>query len=58
MFYTENINVAPEKTPMLMHKLNWVLTEYLHQANLTFIEENLGGENKFWNFNFKRVNFY
>ena len=34
---------------MFIHSLNWVLTKYLPQLKLTFIEEILGGENTWWN---------
>ena len=41
-----------------IHSLKWVLTKYLPQLKLTFIEEILGRENACWNFVFKRVQFY
>ena len=43
---------------MFIHSLNWFFTKYLLQLKLAFIEEILGGENTWWNFTFKRVQFY
>ena len=43
---------------MFIYNLNWVATKCLPQVKFTFIEENLGGENTWWNFTFKDVKFY
>ena len=43
---------------MFIHNLNWVVTKCLPQVMFTFIEDNLGGENAWWNYTFKDVKFY
>ena len=43
---------------MFINIQNWVVTKYLPQVKFTFIEENLGGENTWWNFTFKDLKLY